>query len=74
MNSVTSTPTPSVEDAPSESTPQNKKKPAAHTKDKVAAAQSIILLYTNQANDRKAASSETTRVGAYFKPDKVRRR
>jgi hypothetical protein len=53
------------------STSWNKKKPAPHTKTKVAAAQSTSLLYTCQINYRKAATTGATRNSAYFKPNKV---
>jgi len=72
INSATSTLMPNIKAITPDSTLWYKRKPAAHTKARVAAAQSMTLLYICQTNDRKAASSGTTRFDGYFKPDRFR--
>ena len=58
INSATSTHMLNVKAITPDSTPWYIKKPAAHTKARVAAAQSMILLYACQTNDRKQQAQE----------------
>ena len=66
-HSTRSTPKPKPQKPVSKSTPRIKKKPAAHTKAKVAAALSKILLYTYQTKTRKQTSKEESSNHALIK-------